>query len=304
MVAGCGALLSVHLRSENEKLFEAVEEVLSVAARSHVNLKISHLKAAGRANWPELAEVLKILQGISGISFDVYPYDFEWKVLYTYLPKWAYLGGRDAMLANLKNPEARAKILAHMQGGRDGYADLVVASTTMPMNVNGKTLGEVAERLGTSSEESLLTILENGGSEVMVFDRSLDIGQVRQLVAHPLSMVATDGAGFPLKWQRGLVHPRSFGAVPTLLEMSLREQLVPIEQAVHKISGKPAAVLGLKNRGQVTPGFFADLVVFSPGIRARSTATNPHLLPTGIHTVMVNGQVTGTGSFGKVLRRN
>jgi N-acyl-D-amino-acid deacylase len=307
----------VHVRSEGDTLVEAAEEVLGIAAQSGATLKISHLKASGPANWrklPEAVAMIELAAKASGkISFDVYPYDFVWQVLYIYLPKWAYQAGRDAMVANLKNPETRAKILSYLASARAGYADLVVASTSMSMNVNGKTLGDVAGRLGTTAEDALLTLLENGGSEVMCFDQSMDIRQVQQLVLHPLSVVATDGAGFPVNWKHGLVHPRSFGTMPTLLEMSLRDGLLPVEAAVHKVTGAPADLLGLKNRGRVAPGYAADLVVFSPNVHAAASMANPYQLPSGIELVVVNGNVAvesgqlvadaAARSSGSVLRK-
>ncbi len=247
------------------------------------------------------------------VAFDVYPYNFVWQVLYIYLPKWAYQGGRSSMIANLKDPATRTKILDYLAGARQGYADLIVTNTSMPMNVNGKTLGDVAGRLGTTTEEALLTLLENGGTEVMVFDESMDMHQVQQLVCHPLSMVVTDGAGFPLNWKHGLVHPRSFGAMPKLLEMALSENLLPIEQAVHKVTGAPAELFGLAGRGKIAPGYAADLVLFGQDVHATATAQNPYRFPTGIQLVLVNGTAAVEGGQliagasprgrGKVLRK-
>ena len=312
-VKECEALLSVHLRSEGQKLTESVEEALQLTSKTGVSLKISHFKSTGKDNWSQLPEAIGLIEDAyqkhSSVLFDVYPYDFVWQILYTYLPKWAYQGGRAAMLANLKDPEKRAKVLAHLTTTRTDYSQLIVASTTMPLNVNGKTLSRIAASQGTTSEEALLTTVEHGGSEVMVFDHVMDMAQVRELLAHPLSMVATDGAGFPVDWEHGLVHPRSFGSMPAFLEMSV----LPIHKAIQKITSTPAQKLGIEKRGKIEPGFFADLVMFSPDVKARATEVNPYKFPTGIQTVIVNGAtavdhgqlVSGRTprSSGRVLRK-
>jgi len=312
MVRRYNALLSIHLRSEGSEITESMDEALELVYKLSVNLKISHFKARNKSNWHLLPHALSQMeeayQKIGGVHFDVYPYDFVWQVLYTYLPRWAYEGGRSSMLHHLKDETQRKKILAYMVSRDTDYSQIFIADTTMPINVTGKTLGEIAKRHNITSEEALLTVIENGGSEVLAFDKNLNETQVELLLGHSLSIIATDGAGFAQNKPGGLVHPRCFGAMPKYLSWAL-EKNTPIEEAIKKITGTPAEKIGLKNRGKIAVGYFADLVILDAGVRSGANYINPFQLPEGIEYVLVNGQPIVEKSNitenlnGRILRR-
>ncbi len=312
------ALFSVHLRDEAEHLAESVEEAIEIAQRCGVRLKISHFKVRGKANWYILPEVLERLelavhQG-ADISLDMYPYTSTWQPLYTYLPKWATQAGRDGMIRMLGDEVQYKKILSYLHEHSDLLRDLVVASTSYQMRVIGKSFGLIAERLGVSVEEALLEVLKNGGAEILVFDACLDEQQVRDLLLHPLSVVATDGGGFnpagATKHADKLVHPRSFGAAPKFLAFMRQDKKLSLETAIAKLTSVPARIWGLKNRGQIAIGNVADLVLFNPlQIDSQASLVNPFHTPVGIQKVWVNGElavdggaVTGNRS-GVFLRR-
>ncbi|MEK7075913.1 MAG: amidohydrolase family protein [Patescibacteria group bacterium] len=288
------AMLAVHLRSEGAELLESINEALDLASKTGVNLKISHLKVRNKENWHLFDDALHSIETAyqkgSNVHFDVYPYDFVWQVLYTYLPKWSYEGGREAMMRHLKDPIQRNKVKAYLQGKNIDYAAIFIASTTMSLNVNGKTLSEIAERQGVGVEEALLNIVERGGSEILVFERNLEQKQVNELLSHALGMIATDGAGFPIKGRESLVHPRCFGSMPKFLCLVLKEKLCSIEQAIQKMTSIPASKIGLKHRGVLAVDNYADIVVFDESINSKASFSNPFQQPTGIDLVLVNGR--------------
>ncbi len=307
-------LFSIHLRSEGAEITESVSEALEFINKSDVNLKISHFKVRGKTNWHLLPHAMNLIENAyqrrGNIHFDLYPYDFMWQVLYTYLPRWSYEGGRVAMLSHLKDETQRRKIISFLNSRDVNYAQMYIASTSIDLNVVGKSIGEIASRHNLSSEEALLSIIENGGSEIMVFDRNLDQGQVEQLLAHPLSIVASDGAGFSAKIRNQLVHPRCFGSMPKFLSIALQKKILSLEEAVKKITSVPAAKMNLKKRGAIANGNYADIVVFGDNISSEADYANPHQLPTGIEHVLVNGELAlahgvllPEQKHGRVLRR-
>lgn len=306
-------VVSVHLRSEGAVLAESVAEALELVSRVGVNLKISHFKARDKSNWRKLSHALDLIensyQKSSKIMFDLYPYDTMWNVLYTYLPGWSYEGGRRAMLNHLKDPTQRKKILGYLMSKDVNYAEMSIASTTLPMNINGKKIGELAARNNTTSEETILTLLENGGSEVLVFDKNLDLNQVKMLVDHPLSIISTDGAGFSIDTKDKVVHPRCFGAMTKFLEYVIASESMSLEEAIKKITYTPAQKMGISGRGKIAVDNYADLVIFDHTVSSPATYTNPFRYSQGIHEVIVNGYTVvrdgavSSGMHGSVLRK-
>ena len=289
-------LFSIHLRSEGSEVLEATEEALDIARTTEVNLKISHLKVRGQQNFSKFANLVSDLetayhQGINA-HFDIYPYETIWQVLYSYLPKWAIEGGRQAMLRHFKDPVQRNKILLYLNSLDVKFPEIIVASTANKLSASGKTLGQIAKNLEISSEQAVLELIQNGGSEVLVFEKNLADEQVRELLFHPLSFVGTDGAGFGGKPLEKLVHPRCFGTAPRFLKIA-RESKFSLESAIKKLTSQPAIKAGIKNRGEIKVGNFADLVIFDPQkIADRATYQNPFQFSEGVRHVFVNGKAT------------
>ncbi len=287
------ALFSIHLRSEGAELVDSVMEAVDLANLSGVNMKISHFKSRNKDNWHLLGQALNIIeanyQKNTNVNFDVYPYDYVWQVLYTYLPRWSYEGGRNILMEHLKNPIQRKKIKDYLATKDVNYSEMIIASTTMSMNVVGKTLGEIARRQEVDVKEAMLNLIANGGSEILVFDKNLDNAQVEQLLGNVLSMVATDGAGFPLRIKDRLVHPRSYGTMPKFLNLVLQKGICSLEAGIQKITSTPAKKIGLKNRGVIAVDNYADLVIFDPEIKAPADSADPYKPNHGIDYVFVNG---------------
>lgn len=303
LVKSYDGLLSVHLRSEEDKVLESIEEVLEVARRTEVRVKISHFKVRRKKNWPLFQSAVEALenavhQGVH-IMYDAYPFSSVWQPLYTYLPEWARLGGRQAMLEKLKEPHARRQVLDALKEDASTLAGIVIASTSYPMHVAGKTLASIASRFEKTVEESLLEILENGGAEVLVFDECVEQSQLVKLLQHPLGVVASDGGGFALPTQAResrhgdkLVHPRCFGSTAEFLSRANKDSILSLESAVMKLASEPARLAGLYNRGTIAVGNVADLVMFDfDKVRNLATLKNPYVYPEGIVGVWVNGQL-------------
>jgi N-acyl-D-aspartate/D-glutamate deacylase len=289
------ALLSIHLRNEARDITESVREAINLAQQAEVNVKISHLKIRNRANWDKMDEVITELETAwhkgAKIHFDVYPYTSIWQVLYSYLPKWAIAGGRRHILEQLREPVQRNKILSALNNSQTSLKDLIIASAASNLQVNGKSLGRLAADMEISSEEALLKLVENGGSEVLVFDECLDAGQVAQFTNHALGFIATDGGGFALDTKGRLVHPRCFGAAPRFLRQAIDGKTLPLGEAVRKLTGGPAEAAGIQGRGIIKAGNYADIVIFDPAaIADRATLINPYQFSVGIEQVLVNGK--------------
>lgn len=309
-------LLSVHIRNEESHILEALDEAVKLAADTGVRLKISHFKVRGQKNWHLFNEALLRLEqayqkGVK-INFDFYPYTTSWNVLYTYLPKWSTEGGRDGLMQRLKQPFLRKKILDNLIQSNNDFAHLVIATSSASPHLVGRKLSDIAADQGVSSEEAVLNVLASTEGEVVVFDENINPQHLTELIKHPLSIVATDGAGFdfePAQNFRNLVHPRCFGAMPKFLSEALSGNLISVEQAIHKITGAPAAIAGLLKRGVIKKDNPADIVVFDKSkLSSPASLSSPFQAPTGIKLVVVSGRVSVeegqmTGQFaGRVLK--
>ncbi|OGE90504.1 MAG: hypothetical protein A2722_02735 [Candidatus Doudnabacteria bacterium RIFCSPHIGHO2_01_FULL_50_11] len=309
-------LLSVHLRSEGAHILDALDEVLHLAEATRVRMKISHFKLQGANNWPLFPELLSRLEqayqkGLA-VSFDVYPYTTSWTVLYTYLPKWAYEGGREQLIKRLSEPYHRNRILQALLESRKDLSSVKIATTTEAPHLIGRTLLDIAADQGVSPEEAILNILLSTESEVVVFDNNTSEEHLHALLTHPLSMIASNGAGFPAnisQHTRNLVHPRCFGSTAQFLSLARNKKILTLEQAIHKVTGRPAEILGLADRGLLKSRMKADLVIFDyESLRDLATFENPYQSPLGIRWVIIGGklalaegELTG-GAFGRVLR--
>lgn len=289
------ALMSIHLRSEGSEVVEALEEALDIARSTDANIKISHLKIRGEQNFNKMEQVVNILdtayhQGLN-VHFDSYPYDTIWQVIYSYLPKWAIEGGRTVMLRHFNDPVQRNKILAYLNNSGVKFSDLIIASTSNNLNFTGKTIGQIAQNLEVSSEQAVLHLIQNGGSEILVFEKNLNSDHIEEFISHPLSFVATDGGGFSQVGKSKLIHPRCFGTATKVLKWARETKHLSLEETIFKLSLGPAQKMGLKKRGSIAPGNFADLVIFDDStVSDRSTYENPYQFSQGIQHVFVNGQ--------------
>lgn len=320
-VAQRGKLYSTHLRDEgdhNVGLFVALNEALEVGRRTGVRVQISHVKCWGPLMWGRAGRYLELLEGAREEGIDVagdqYPYTagstFLWGALF---PRWLLMGGREAALARLRDPNTRSRALREVEAliaSCNGPEGVLVSAYDARPEYEGRNLKEVAEEMKCNPAEAALRLYEGGEGLVVV--EIMKEPDVERFASHPLIAVASDGwAVSPYGvLGTGKPHPRSYGTFPRFLAQFVRTRgLVPLEEAVRKMTLLPASRLGLTRRGRIAPRFKADLVVFDPNTVAdTATYRDPHRYPTGIRFVFVNGvPVVEEGHYtgrrpGRVLR--
>lgn len=289
-------LLAISLRDEAANVITSVREIAALAEQTGARIKISHLKIRYRENWPLLTELLDTIEAAwhrgAKLHFDCYPYTETWQPLYTYLPSWSLEGGRTHLLERLKNETERARIRSALTNHPANIAELIIASTAKGFTVNGKTIGTVAKDMGLASEDTVLNLIEHGGSSTLVFDNCLDQGTVNILCNHSLGFVATNGGGFDTTHRDTLVHPRSFGTSAKFLRQVIDAKSISLEEAIAKLSGRVAEMLNLSTKGFIKTGFDADLILFNPEtINSLATPLNPYQYPLGIDAVWVRGEL-------------
>ena len=301
-LAGTGLPYASHVRNEDDRLFAAVEEAIHVGRMAGVPVEISHLKAQGERNWWKAAATLQAVEQARAaavrVGFDAYPYVAYSTGLANLFPVSARDGGTDAFLARLRDPGQ----LAALEGAvRDKVAQLgswdsvQVTSTGSDALAwaRGRKLGALAAERGEEPFALLVRLLVEDRSRAGMVGFGMSEENVERTLAHPLAAVCSDGAAWapygPLSV--GVPHPRTYGTFPRVLGRYVRERkLLPLEQAIHRMTALPARRVGLHDRGVVAPGARADLVAFDPDTVAdRATFERPHQYPAGIPHVWVNG---------------
>jgi N-acyl-D-amino-acid deacylase len=302
IVARKNKLYATHMRSYSEGLLDATREQIQLAEKTGCRLQISHLQAAGRANWHLQESTLNEIEAARGrgvdVEFDIYPYQCGSTVLTQLLPQWTLDGGSEALLERLRNAGTKSKIADEMRAsGPKLWSDVTISSVETPGNwaVVGKTVDRIAEERGQAPETCVLDLLleESGAVNIISFNQSE--ANLRQLITHPLCSVITDGF-----YVKGKPHPRLHGTYPELLGKLVRgHRWLGLAEAIHKISGKPAARLNLTDRGILKPGYKADLTIFDPAsIESHATYEDPAQAPTGIRAVIKSGRVVFDSGHG------
>jgi N-acyl-D-amino-acid deacylase len=302
---GTGYPYASHLRNEDDGVLAAVEEALHIGRVAGIPVQISHLKAQGERNWWKASVLLDLLDEAreSGIDvhFDRYPYVAYSTGLSNLFPNWAKSGGNRAFLARLQDPEARPALERYARGKvaqLGSWNSVQITSTRTESNrwIRGRRLGDAAEESGEEPFAMAVRLLTEEGGSVGMIGFGMSEENTDQVLSHPLGMVCSDGSVFaprgPLSG--GSPHPRSYGTFPRVLGHYVREKgVMPLETALHKMTGMPARKLLMKERGVIRAGAFADLVVFDPAtVTDTATFGDPHQYPVGIETVIVNGVVT------------
>ena len=319
VAAEAGGLYASHIRGEGYSLLRAVAEAIEVGERSGAPVQISHHKAAFRPYWGRIRHATQLSEWAQArgqdVTFDVYPYTAGSAPLTQIVPDWAHEGGLDALLARLRAPGDRARLVREIgEQGREWDQTLVSWMPDGPGKVDeGGSVADIAARRGTDPVETLLALLEESSARGMMVHFVMSEDDVRHVMRHPLAMFGSDGLVLtprgPLA--EGTPHPRCYGTYPRILGHYVRETgVLTLEAAIHKAAYRPAEKLGLAAKGRVQVGADADLVVFDPAtVRDLATYAEPHRFPAGIEHVLVAGEVTirdgrHTGArAGRVLRR-
>jgi N-acyl-D-amino-acid deacylase len=306
--ARCGGIYSAHMRSEGDRLLEAVQETVDIARAAGAPAEIYHLKQAGKRNWDKLDALIKAVEAAraSGvrITADMYVYTAGATGLDAAMPPWVQDGGLEAWIARMRDPATRARLIADMRDPAPAWENLMGAAGaegTLLLGfknpalkpLTGKTLAAVARARGVSAQDAAIDLVIEDGSRVDVAYFLMSDDNIRREVALPWVSFDSDAdapapEGVFLKASR---HPRTYGNFARVLAHYVREEKVlTLQQAIHKLASLPAATLSLSDRGELRQGYFADIVVFDPArVQDHSTYKRPQQLATGVGDVWING---------------
>jgi N-acyl-D-amino-acid deacylase len=296
---------ATHMRNEDDRLVEAIDESLAVARGAGCPLEISHLKTQGPRNFPKLDVVFKRVADAraAGVeaAWDWYPYVAYSTGLTNLFPVWSRDGGTAAFLARLDDasvsPRIKQEALAKVEliGGWDNVQISSVRAVE-DRDAEGKRLGAHARATGVDPYDDAVALLKRSNGSVGMLGFAMSEATLERILAHPLTTICSDGGGFAVDGptRRGSPHPRGAGTFPRVLGHYVRERkVISLAEAIKKMTSMSAARVRLADRGQLTKGFAADVVVFDPA-RIADTASfeMPFQYPVGISTVIVNGAIT------------
>ncbi|HEY8470034.1 MAG TPA: D-aminoacylase [Longimicrobiales bacterium] len=317
-----GGIYTSHLRDEGLHLLEGVAEALEIGRRAGIPVVLTHHKVVGKPMWGSSQRTLAMIDSARAAGTDVmadqYPYTATYTGISVLVPSWALAGGDSAFLRRLEVPALRDSIVRGIiwniendRGGGD-LSRVQLARVSWDRTLEGRTLRDWAEREGRpptseTGAELVIEAIRRGGASAIY--HVLDEGDVERIMRHPHTAIASDGR--LTQPGEGHPHPRWYGTFPRVLGQYVRERgVLTLEEAVRKMTTLPADRLGLADRGRITEGAWADLVIFDPETVAdRATFEDPHQYPEGIPYVIVNGvPVVDGGRFtdarpGRVLRR-
>ncbi|HLE84049.1 MAG TPA: D-aminoacylase [Thermoanaerobaculia bacterium] len=304
-----GGMYISHMRSEGNRLLEAVDELIEIARRAGVPAEIYHLKAAGRDNWDDLEAVIARVEAARAegirITADMYTYTAGATGLDAAMPPWVQEGGVEAWIERLKDPEIRARVREEMLTPTDEWENLHLAAGPEQMvlldfksprlrHLQGRTLADVAAERGAHPADVAMDLVIEDGSRVGTAYVLMSEDNVRRKVALPWVSFGSDAEAPAAEgvFLRTSTHPRAYGTFARLLGRYVRDEgLVPLAEAIRRLTSLPAANLGLAGRGLLEPGHFADVAVFDPArIADHATFDDPHRYATGMVHVFVNGE--------------
>ncbi len=328
VAAEYGGMYISHIRSEGNRLLEAVDELIRIAREAKIPAEIYHLKAAGRANWPKLEEAIRRIEAARAaglrITANMYPYTAGATGLNAAMPPWVQEGGHRAWIERLKNPAIRERVKREMRTPTDRWENLYLMAGS-PENVllvgfknealkplTGKTLAEVARLRGKSPEDTIIDLVIEDNSRVDTVYFLMSEENVKRQIALPWVSFGSDAESLAPEgvFLKSNPHPRAYGTFARVLGRYVREEkVIPLEEAIRRMTSLPAENLKLDRRGRLKVGYFADVVVFDPAkIQDHATYERPHQYATGVLHVFVNGvQVLKDGEHtgakpGRVVR--
>lgn len=298
-----------HMRSEGNRLIEAVEELLRIAREANIPAEIYHLKAAGQANWGKMDKVIAMIndarrKGMK-ITADMYTYPAGATGLDASMPPWVEDGGYEAMFKRLQDPATRKKIADAVRTPTNEWENLYLAAgspdrilltgfkSAKLKPLTGKTLAEAARLRGEDPVEAIMNLILEDRSRVDTVYFMINEENIKKQLRQPWVSFGSDAGSMAPEgdFLKSSTHPRAYGNFARLLGKYVRdEKVLPLEDAIHQLSGLPATNLGLYHRGFLQPGMFADVVVFDPAtIADRATFEKPHQYAVGVKHVFVNG---------------
>lgn len=298
-----------HIRNEGNRLEEAVGELIDIARTTGVPAEIYHLKAAGKANWGKIDKVFELVEnaraGGLAITADMYTYTAGATGLDAAMPLWVQEGGNEAWFARLEDPGIRARVLEEMQTDPDDWENLLYHAgpdgvlfigfrNPALRHYIGKTLAEVADERGVSPAEAAIELVVEDRSRVDTVYFLMSEDNVAKKVARPWVSFGSDAGALAPEgvFLKSSTHPRAYGTFARVLGKYARDEgVISLEEAIRKLTSLPAANIGIRDRGQLTAGYYADIVVFDPEtVTDHATYEKPHQYATGVQHVFVNGE--------------
>ena len=298
-----------HLRSEGNRLLEAIDELIQIAREGDVAAEIYHLKMAGRQNWDKFDDVVARVETAQAdgleITADIYTYTAGSTGLDAAMPPWVQEGGYEAWRERLMDPQIRAQVLEEMTTATDDWENLWLASGTegtLLVGFNnpelrqytGMTLAEVAAERGTSDADTIIDLVIEDGSRVQVVYFMMSEENVAKGIALPWVSFASDAQSMASEgvFLERSTHPRAYGNFSRVLGKYVREdEVITLPDAIRKLSKLPATNLKIRDRGELAAGYFADIVIFDPStVSDHATFDAPHQYSTGMEHVIVNGE--------------
>lgn len=308
VAAAHGGGYASHIRSEGDRLVEAVKEAIDIGERSGTWVEVHHLKASGRKNWGKVRDAIALIDAARArgvdVSADMYPYAASGTGLASVLPGWAHAGGTDSLLARLRDPASRARLRQELTGtgapgseigtSAGGPSGVMIAAVTTDSmrQYQGRRLDEIARSRGQDPVDALFDILSADRSRTAAIYFSMSEDDVDEVMRQPWVSVGIDaGARAADTSVKERPHPRAYGAFPRILCRYVRERhVLTLEDAIRKFSALPAARVGLDARGVLKAGMYADLTLFDPAtVCDRATFVDPVQTSVGIVHVIVNG---------------
>jgi N-acyl-D-amino-acid deacylase len=336
--AAQGGLYASHVRYDGGKLREGIEEAIAIGERAGIPVHVFHIKVTGQKNFGRMKEVIEIVEAARQrgvrVTADQYPYVASSTSLTATIPPWAQDGGTERLIARLKDPKERARIRREMENTNPTWESRYQSAgtwqnvqlaaigrtrggTSDPVSPNrkyeGKRVAEAAKEAGKDPFDFVFDLLiEERGSVGCVYF-IIDEADLSLAMKMPWVSIGSDGSALAVEGplRAGVPHPRSFGTFPRVLGRYVRElKVIPLEEAIRKMTSLPASILGLTDRGTIKEGQWADLVIFDPATVAdKATFEDPFQYPVGIDTVLVNGKIVleegkhTNARPGKVLKR-
>ena len=309
VAAEYGGLYISHIRDEGNHLLEALDEHLAIARAAGIAAEVYHLKASGRDNWPRIDDAIAKIEAARAeglrITADMYTYPASATGLDATMPPWVQEGGHRAWIERLRDPAIREQVAREMVIPSDewestylaaGSADkilLVGFKNEALKPLTGKTLAEVAAMRGTSPEETVIDLVIEDDSDVGAVYFTMSEENVRKQIALPWVSFGSDGASQAPEgvFLQSSTHPRAYGTFARLLGKYVREErVIPLEEAIRRLTSLPAANLNLRRRGALAAGYLADVVVLNPDtVQDHATFDHPHQYASGVVHVFVNG---------------
>jgi N-acyl-D-amino-acid deacylase len=334
-----GGLYASHLRYDGAKLRDGIGEAIAIGERAKIPVHVFHIKVTGQKNFGRMKEVIEMVEAARArgvrVTADQYPYVASSTGLTATIPPWALDGGTEKLIARLKDPRERARIRKEMENTNPAWESRYQSAgtwqnvqlaaigrtrggTSDPVSPNrkyeGMRVAEAAKQAGKDPFDFVFDLLIDERASIGCVYFIIDEADLALAMQQPWVAVGSDGSSLAIEGplRAGVPHPRNFGTFPRVLGRYVRElKVIPLEEAIRKMTSLPASILGLTDRGTITDGQWADLVIFDPATVAdRATFEDPFQYPVGIDTVVVNGTVVldegqhTNARPGKVLKRS